>query len=83
MMHSLPGSPEAAAVGHSSVGRTRGIPQNDSSLSYSTEYLALWQSWFWLTYPSLVCYYFGHPPLPPVSFRFNKHLLSLTCRALC
>lgn len=41
----------AAAVGQGSTGRTRGIPQNDSSLSYVTEYLALWRAWFLASLP--------------------------------
>lgn len=41
----------AAAVGQGSIGRTRGIPQNDSSLSYDTEYLALWRAWFLASLP--------------------------------
>lgn len=46
MTCSFPGSLAAAAVGQGSVGRTRGIPQHDCSLSYDTEYLALWRAWF-------------------------------------
>ena len=41
----------AAAVGQGSIGRTCGIPQNDSSLFHDTEYLALWRAWFLASLP--------------------------------